>query len=80
MGSVGSPAMPGDPCPGPRLMTKAQNEGSKVPCPGCGGRGRFEWPANPKVPKRWAPTAACGMCQGTGKVPASWLTGGKAGR
>ncbi len=53
---------------------------SKVVCPGCGGRGRFEWPANPKVPKRWAPTAPCAMCQGTGKVPSSWLGTGKSVR
>ena len=26
------------------------------------------------------PTAACGMCQGTGKVPSSWLGSGKTGR
>jgi hypothetical protein len=60
-------------------MKNASSQEAKVPCPGCGGRGFFEWPANPKVPKRWAPTAACGMCQGTGKVPSSWLRSGKTG-
>ena len=40
----------------------------------------FRSRANPKVPKRWAPSAPCGMCQGTGKVPSSWLGSGKIGR
>ncbi len=44
-----------------------------LPCPGCGGRGKFEWPVNPKVPKGWGNTAPCQMCRGTGKVPAGWL-------
>jgi len=61
-------------------MKKASSLENRVPCPGCGGRGRFEWPANPKVPKRWAGNAPCGMCQGTGKVPSSWLGSGKGGR
>jgi DnaJ-class molecular chaperone len=44
-----------------------------APCPGCGGHGKFEWSANPKVPKGWGTDAPCRMCRGTGKVPASWL-------
>ncbi|MFA5026571.1 MAG: hypothetical protein WC713_01750 [Candidatus Methylomirabilota bacterium] len=44
-----------------------------APCPGCGGRGKFEWPENPKVPKSWGADAPCRMCRGTGKVPALWL-------
>ncbi len=44
-----------------------------APCPGCGGRGKFEWAANPKVPKSWGNTAPCRMCRGAGKVPAVWL-------
>ncbi|MFB3818551.1 MAG: primase-helicase zinc-binding domain-containing protein [Candidatus Methylomirabilales bacterium] len=51
-----------------------------VPCPGCGGRGRFEWPQSDKVPRQWSPDAACGMCGGKGQVPASWLKGKKAVR
>lgn len=43
-----------------------------VPCPGCGGRGRFEWGKNDKVPRRWSGEAVCGMCAGRGVVPASW--------
>ncbi|MBI4734900.1 MAG: hypothetical protein HY766_02375 [candidate division NC10 bacterium] len=61
-------------------MKRESRQNNTVPCPGCGGRGYFEWPANPKVPKQWAPTAPCGMCQGTGKIPSSWLGGGKPAR
>lgn len=45
----------------------------QAPCPGCGGRGKFEWPANPKVPRGWSTDAPCRMCRGTGKVPAAWI-------
>jgi DnaJ-class molecular chaperone len=51
-----------------------------VPCPGCGGRGRFEWARNEKVPRQWSPNAACGMCGGKGQVPASWLKRTKVAR
>lgn len=61
-------------------MKNVLSRENKVPCPGCGGRGWFEWPANPKVPKRWAGSAPCGMCQGTGKIPSPWLGSEKPGR
>jgi DnaJ-class molecular chaperone len=61
-------------------MKDRQPEQNKASCPGCGGRGWFEWPPNSKVPKRWAPTAACAMCQGTGKIPSHWLDAGRSGR
>ena len=51
-----------------------------IPCPGCGGRGHFAWGANPKVPKRWTTSAPCGMCQGSGTIPTSWLHGKKSTR
>jgi DnaJ-class molecular chaperone len=59
-------------------MTKKSPADDGVPCPGCGGRGRFDWPANPKVPRGWGNAAPCRMCRGTGKIPAQWLK--KSGR
>jgi len=51
-----------------------------IPCPGCGGRGRFEWGRNDKVPRQWSPDAPCGMCGGQGHVPASWVKPKKPAR
>ncbi len=64
-------------------MNHGKSAPAVVACPGCGGRGRFEWGQNQKVPRQWAPNAACGMCGGTGQVPAQWVkvrkTAGKLG-
>ena len=54
-------------------MTQTAPQDGKVPCPGCGGRGYFEWAPTPKVPKSWSPRAVCGMCRGSGKVPSAWV-------
>lgn len=44
-----------------------------VPCPGCGGRGRFEWSRDDELPRQWSWDAPCGMCEGRGVIPVSWL-------
>lgn len=49
-----------------------------VECPGCGGRGRFEWAPKPGL--SYATDAPCAQCGGTGRIPASWLPGGNARR
>jgi DnaJ-class molecular chaperone len=54
-------------------MSTTASAKAMVPCPGCGGRGRFEWGRNDKVPRQWSPDAPCGMCGGRGQVPASWV-------
>ncbi len=46
-----------------------------VPCPGCGGRGRFEWRRDAQVPRQWSWAAPCKMCDGRGRIPATWLRG-----
>ena len=46
-----------------------------VPCPGCGGRGRFEWRRDEELPRQWSWDAPCGMCEGRGLIPGSWLRG-----
>lgn len=46
-----------------------------VPCPGCGGRGRFEWRTDDQVPRQWSWAAPCAMCDGRGRIPAAWLRG-----
>ena len=28
-----------------------------------------------EVPKAWSPSALCAMCQSTGRIPASWVSG-----
>ncbi len=61
-------------------MTTNSARENLVPCPGCGGRGKFEWAGNPKVPKTWTPAATCAMCLGTGKVPAAWAASSRASR
>jgi len=43
-----------------------------VPCPGCGGRGRFEWRRDDALPHQWSWDAPCGMCGGGGQIPGSW--------
>ena len=44
-----------------------------VPCPGCGGRGRFEWRRDDELPRQWSWDAPCGMCDGRGRIPPSWF-------
>ncbi len=61
-------------------MQPTPSQEPMIPCPGCGGRGHFAWGANPKVPKRWTTSAPCGMCQGSGTIPTSWLHGKKSTR
>jgi hypothetical protein len=46
-----------------------------VPCPGCGGRGRFEWRRDDELPRQWSWDAPCRMCDGRGRIPAAWLRG-----
>ena len=46
-----------------------------VPCPGCGGRGRFEWRRDDELPRQWSWDAPCRMCDGRGLIPAAWLRG-----
>jgi hypothetical protein len=44
-----------------------------VLCPGCGGRGRFEWHQDHALPHQWSWDAPCGMCAGGGRIPGSWF-------
>jgi hypothetical protein len=44
-----------------------------VPCPGCGGQGRFVWRRDEELPRQWSWDAPCGMCEGRGLIPGSWL-------
>ena len=55
-----------------RRHTPERNE-PMVPCPGCGGRGRFEWSRDDKLPHEWSWDAPCGMCDGRGLIPRSWV-------
>jgi DnaJ-class molecular chaperone len=61
-------------------MTTNAARDNLVPCPGCGGRGKFEWASSPKVPKTWTLGAVCAVCQGSGKVPATWAAGSRSNR
>jgi len=57
-----------------RVRTHATAGGAPtVPCPGCGGRGRFEWSRDDELPRQWSWDAPCGMCEGRGVIPRSWL-------
>ena len=58
-----------------RSVRKHATEGGAptVPCPGCGGRGRFEWRQDDALPHQWSWDAPCGMCDGRGRIPCSWL-------
>jgi DnaJ-class molecular chaperone len=58
-----------------RFFLRHETEAGKptVPCPGCGGRGRFEWSRDIKIPRQWSWDAPCGMCDGRGRIPRSWL-------
>jgi len=53
---------------------------SMVLCPGCGGRGRFEWRPDDQVPRQWSWGAPCGMCDSRGLIPRAWLTDTLAAR
>jgi DnaJ-class molecular chaperone len=57
-----------------RLFLRHETTGvaPTVPCPGCGGRGRFEWSRDDKLPRQWSWDAPCGMCEGRGLIPSSW--------
>ena len=57
-----------------RLFLRHETAGSvpTVPCPGCGGRGRFEWRRDDMLPRQWSWDAPCGMCEGRGLIPSSW--------
>jgi DnaJ-class molecular chaperone len=58
-----------------RIFLRHEGEAGNptVPCPGCGGRGRFEWSRDETLPRQWSRDAPCGMCGGRGVVPDSWL-------
>jgi DnaJ-class molecular chaperone len=58
-----------------RIFVKHEKEGGKpmASCPGCGGRGRFEWSRDDELPRQWSWDAPCRMCEGRGLIPGSWL-------
>jgi DnaJ-class molecular chaperone len=58
-----------------RSVRRKDKEGGEptLPCPGCGGRGRFEWCRDDELPRQWSWDAPCGMCDGRGRIPAAWL-------
>jgi DnaJ-class molecular chaperone len=58
-----------------RSVRRHEKEGSgpTLTCSGCGGRGRFEWRRDDALPRQWSWDAPCGMCNGRGLIPASWL-------
>ena len=60
-----------------RLFLRHETETAEptVPCLGCGGRGRFEWRPDEELPRQWSWDAPCGMCEGRGSFPGSWLRG-----
>jgi len=55
------------------LRPEKERGGPTVLCPGCGGRGRFEWSRDDKLPRQWSWDAPCAMCDGRGRIPSSWL-------
>jgi len=44
-----------------------------VPCPGCGGEGGSRGAKDDALPRQWSWDAPCGMCDGRGRIPATWL-------
>lgn len=61
------------------FLRREKEEGEPtVPCPGCGGRGRFEWRRDEAL-RQWSWDAPCGMCDGRGRIPGSWLSGRAVG-
>ena len=53
-----------------RLFLRHQTEAGEptVPCPGCGGRGRFEWRQDHELPRQGSWDASCGMRDGRGLI------------